>query len=317
MLIQDIPLKKHCNYKIGGPADYFSEFDSPEALIESLTGYRQIEPEGKIFILGSGTNILFSDAGFRGLVLKDNIKFINRIENIDGKIALEVGSGVLVDEFVAYCTSNSLSGFEWAGGLPGTIGGAIRGNAGAFNGETKDNIYSVASVNLDSFNTIIRTNKECEFDYRMSIFKKGFGKDEVILSAIFLFSKKDQEEIKNETQSHIDYRIDRHPLDLPSIGSTFKNVPVEEVPEQVLKEFEKNIKHDPFPVLPVAKLLLGADLIGKRIGDAQISTKHPNFIVNLGNAKANDVLELIDMVKKTIQEKYAISLEEEIMVVPS
>lgn len=315
MLSQDIPLKKHSNYRIGGPADYFSEFNSPESLIEDLSEYRKIEPNGKIFILGSGTNILFSDSGFRGLVLKNNIKFINKIEDIDGKIALEVGSGVLVDELVAYCISNSLSGFEWAGGLPGTIGGAIRGNAGAFNGETKDNIYKVKSIDIANFEIIERNKTECEFDYRMSIFKKKAEGAEVILSAVFLFEKKIQEEIKKETQSHIDYRIDRHPLDLPSIGSTFKNVPVEEVPGSVLKEFEKSIKHDPFPVLPVAKLLLGADLIGKQIGDAQISTKHPNFVVNLGNAKASDVLELITLVKSTIQEKYGISLEEEIMVV--
>lgn len=317
MISQDTPLKKHCNYKIGGIADYFSEFDSPDSLVKTLIEYKGITPNGKIFILGSGTNILFRDQGFDGLVIKNNIKFINRLEDIDGKIALEVGSGTLVDDLVAYCITNSFSGFEWAGGLPGTVGGAIRGNAGAFNGETKDNVYSVTSINLDSFKTTTRTREECELDYRMSIFKKVIGKDEVILSAVFLFEKKNQEEIKKETQSHIDYRIDRHPLDLPSIGSTFKNVPVEEVPAEILKEFEKNIKQDPFPVLPVAKLLLGADLIGERRGDAQISTKHPNFIVNLGNAKASDVLDLIDLVKEKIREKYRISLEEEIMIVPS
>lgn len=317
MLNQSVPLKKHSNYKIGGLADYFCEFNSEEELISALEEYERIDPDGKIFILGSGTNILFKDSGYDGLVLKDNIKFIKRINDIEGEQAIEVGSGVLVDELVAYCISNSLSGFEWAGGLPGTIGGAIRGNAGAFNGETKDNIYSVNSLNRKNYRVKTRDNSDCEFSYRQSIFKHGEGVEEIILSAIFLFKKKDQEKIKSETQSHIDYRIDRHPLDLPSIGSTFKNVPVEAVPENVLKEFEKNIKNDPFPVLPVAKLLLGAELIGKKIGDAQISTKHPNFIVNLGNAKSSDVLELIDLVKNTVQDKYGIHLEEEIMVVPS
>jgi UDP-N-acetylmuramate dehydrogenase len=228
---------------------------------------------------------------------------------------IKVSAGVLMDGLVAFATQNSLSSFEWAGGLPGTVGGAIRGNAGAFKGETKDNLIEVRSLNIDTLEIITRNNKECKFDYRQSVFKKGEGEREIILEATFEMKKGNREKIKNDTQEKIDYRIDRHPLNYPNIGSTFKNVPVEKVPDDVLKKFEKNIKQDPFPVVPVAKLIVSLDLIGKKSGNAQISTKHPNFIVNLGNAKAADVLSLIQLVKKEVKNVYNITLEEEIMIV--
>ncbi len=260
-------------------------------------------------MLGNGTNILFSDAGFDGLILKNNIKFITREKDL-----ITVGSGTLIDELTTFCSQNSLSGLEWAGGLPGTVGGGIRGNAGAFLGEMGDKVFRVESLSLQNLKVNVRNGSECKFDYRQSVFKNE-GVDEVILSATFKLKKGDQRKIKKETQEKIDYRIDRHPLNLPNIGSTFKNVPVKDVSPEVRSEFEKSIKQDPFPVLPAAKLIIAAGLMGKQVGDAQFSTKHPNFIVNTGNAKAKDVLELVNLAKKEIKSKYDISLEEEIMLV--
>lgn len=310
-LLRNIPLKKHSNYKIGGPADYFFEFKSKEELIQALKLWKELEPaNNNIFILGKATNVLFSDEGFRGLVLKDEINFITRENEL-----ISVGSGVLVSELVSFFAQNSLSGLEWAGGLPGTVGGAIRGNAGAFGGETKDNLLEVESLDLGTLETKKRANSLCGFDYRQSIFKSGEGIREVILSAKFRFTIGVGEEVKAKTQEKIDYRIDRHPLDLPNIGSTFKNIPLDSVPEKVREEFKDKIKTDPFPVLPVAKLLVSCGLKGKSIGGAMISPKHPNFIVNFNNAKSADVLALIGIVKKEIKEKFDISLEEEIMIV--
>lgn len=311
ILNKSIPLKKHCNYQIGGIADYFYEFKSGEDLKEALSEYKKIDPELKsIFILGRGTNVLFNDEGFKGLVL------VNKMDNIErDDLIVSVSSGALMEELVMFATQNSLSGIEWAGGLPGTVGGAIRGNAGAFKGETKDNITEVTSLDPHNLEVIVRDNAQCKFGYRQSIFKSEERKHEIILSAKFKFKKGEANKIKDDTQEKIDYRIDRHPLNYPNIGSIFKNVSVEKVPLEVLKKFEKNIKQDPFPVLPVAKLIVSLNLIGKRIGDAQISTKHPNFIVNLGNAKATDVLGLIDLVKREVKENYNISLEEEIKIV--
>lgn len=310
VFLRNVSLKKHSNYKIGGSADFFYEFKSKEDLVNALSEWKKENHGENIFILGKATNVLFKDDGYRGLVLKDEINFIKREENF-----VSVGSGVLMDDLIGFFVQNSLSGLEWAGGLPGTLGGAIRGNAGAFGGEIKDNLAEVESINMNTLELKNRNNSDCEFGYRQSVFKNGDGKSEIILSAKFKFEKGNKEEIKKKTQERIDYRIDRHPLDLPNIGSTFKNIPVEKVSKEVLNQFEKSIKQDPFPVLPVAKLIASMNLQGKRVGDAQISTKHPNFIVNLGNAKAEDVLNLIKIVKKEIEEKYDIELEEEIMIV--
>ncbi len=310
MIQTNVLLKKHSNFKIGGPASFFYEFKSEESLKEALTEWQNLKKDLPIFILGKGTNILFNDDGYDGLVLKDSINFIKREGNI-----LEVGSGTLVSELVGYCLQNSLSGFEWAGGLPGTVGGGVRGNAGAFLGEMKDSLVEVTSIDVKTLKIKIRNNTDCKFSYRQSVFKKGNGENEIILSVKFKLEKGNREEIKKKTQEKIDYRIDRHPLDLPNIGSTFKNVDVKSISRKVLKEFEASIKPDPFPVLPVAKLLVGADFKGREIGGAKFSERHPNFIVNFNNAKARDVRALIDLAKKEIKEKYDISLEEEIMIV--
>lgn len=312
MIQTNIPLKKYSNFKIGGPASYFFEFKSEEDLKEGLMEWAKLNKDLPIFILGGGTNILFSDEGFDGLVIKDSISFIKR----EGDL-VSVGSGTLVDSFVNFCEQSSLTGLEWAGGLPGTVGGGIRGNAGAFLGEMEDNLVEVVSIDINSLKTIKRNKRECNFGYRQSVFKSGNGKNEIILSVKYKLKKGNKEEIKEKTQEKIDYRIDRHPLDLPSIGSTFKNVDVKVVSKKVLEDFKDSIKPDPFPVIPVAKLLVALNFKGKEIGGAKFSEKHPNFIVNFKNAKARDVRALIDLAKKEVKEKFGITLEEEIMIIPS
>ncbi len=311
MLLQNIPLKKYSSFKIGGPASYFYEFKSVDGLKQILKDWRENNADSnKIFILGEGTNILFNDNGYDGLVIKNNIEFLKR----EGS-TVAAGGGTLMPDLINYCSQNSLSGFEWAGGLPGTVGGGIRGNAGAFLGEIGDSIISVESINIDDLKIKTRDRKECGFGYRQSVFKTEKGKKEIILSAEFKLLKGNQKEIKRKTQEKIDYRIDRHPLDLPNIGSAFKNIDVRRVPPKVLKEFRDKIKPDPFPVLPAAKLIDGSGLKGKVIGGAKFSEKHPNFIVNFNRAKAMDVVELIKLAKKEIKEKYDIDLEEEIQYV--
>lgn len=306
--LKNIPLSSLSNYKIGGPADYFFEFKSKEELVEALTQWKKMSQAASIYVIGEGTNVLFSDGGFRGLVLKNGINFINKSEGF-----IECGAGTLVRDVVSFCIENSLSGLEWAGGLPGTIGGAVRGNAGAFGGETKDHVIEVESIDANTLEPRKRDNGECKFSYRMSIFKKGDGEGEIILSAKFKIWPGGKEEIRQKTSEREEYRKNRHPLDLPNIGSTFKNVPINEAPKDVLEQFKESIKNDPFPILPVAKLLSVAGLKGKNVGGAMVSPKHPNFIVNTGGAKATDVKELISIVKDEIKKDYGISLEEEII----
>jgi UDP-N-acetylmuramate dehydrogenase len=306
---RNFPLSLVSNYKIGGPADYLFEFKSKEELEEALSAWKELGfGASNIYVIGGGTNILFSDDGFRGLILKSDIQYIKHEGNV-----IEVGAGSKMADLVKYCIDNSLSGLEWAGGLPGTVGGAIRGNAGAFGGETKDSVESVESFNTDTHKIHKRENKDCNFSYRMSIFKKGEAEHEIILRAWFKVSSGNKVEIEEKSKEKEEYRENRHPLNQPNIGSTFKNVPIGEVSQNILEEFKDSIKNDPFPILPVAKLLSAAGLKEKTVGGAMVSPKHPNFIVNTGNATSSDVRNLIVKVKEEIKNKYGISLEEEII----
>lgn len=315
-IIQEkVSLKKYSNFRIGGIARYFALIESAEELIAVLGKWKEMsakfsQDKKKIFILGGGTNILISDKGFSGLVIHSLIKDI-KILGEDTKIL--VGSGILMKDLLDFCVGNSLSGLEWAGGLPGTIGGAIRGNAGAFGGEIKDSVFEIASINIQTLKLQKRKKKDCLFGYRTSIFK-SLSK-EVIVGAILSLKKDDKDNIKRKIKEKIDYRKNRHPLEYPNIGSIFKNIPFQNVPRKLQEEFSASVKNDPFPVLPTAKLLALAGLKGKKQGEAMVSQKHPNFIVNLGDATSEDVLKLISEIKKTIKNKYDIELEEEITII--
>lgn len=171
----------------------------------------------------------------------------------------------------------------------------------------------VRSLDIKSLEEKIRLNSECNFGYRNSIFKLGEGISEFITHAVLRLTNGNREEIKEKIQQKIDYRINRHPMDYPNIGSTFKNIPLSLLSKDLQKEFAQFVKTDPFPIVPTAKLLALCGLKGKRVGDAMISDKHPNFIVNLDNATSEDVEALVEIAKEAIKEKYGIILEEEII----
>jgi len=310
---KNVSLSDFSNYKIGGSARLFAEVFTVDEVKEVLGSL----PNEKIFVLGGGTNLLISDQGFDGLVIHNKIEGIEREGN-----DFVIGSGVLIKDLLEYCIENSLSGLEWAGGLPGTIGGAVRGNAGAFKGEIKDNVVGVKSLDLPTTLTLRgtsktlnekeRNNDECNFGYRNSIFKSGEASNEFITHVVLWLTIGDKEEIKEKIKQKIDYRNNKHPMDLPNIGSTFKNIPLDLLSMNLQKEFASFVKNDPFPIVPTAKLLALAGLKGRKIGGAMVSDKHPNFIVNLGNAKSEDVEALIEIAKEAVKEKYGIILEEEI-----
>ena len=298
---KNVSLKDFSNYKIGGPARLFVEVFVTEELKDILNS----ATSEKVFILGGGTNVLIDDRGFDGLVIHNKIQGIGIVDG-----TLEMGGGILIKDLLDFCIENSQSGLEWAGGLPGTVAGAVWGNAGAFKGETKDNVLEVRSMDIKTRDEKIRTNSECEFDYRKSIFKSRAN--EFITSVVLGLTLGDKREIKEKIQQKIDYRINRHPMDYPNIGSTFKNIPLDSLSESLQREFAPFVKTDPFPVVPTTKLLALAGLKGRRVGGAMISDKHPDFIVNLGSAKSDDVKSLIEIAKEAIREKYGIWLEEEI-----
>ncbi len=299
-------LRKFSNYEIGGPADYFC---APQTIDELASALRDWGTSGKIFILGGGTNLLISDDGFRGLVLKPELRSIV----IEGN-TVRVGAGMLMQDLLAATIEAGLSGLEWAGGLPGTVGGAVRGNAGAFGGETKDRVTEVRSVKTDveRQQEMIRTNAECRFGYRNSIFKERDG-EEIVTEAVFALTPGSREAIAKAIEEKKEYRRTRHPIEHPNIGSIFKNVDLKNVSASVQKQFASVIKKDPFPVIPTACLLAEAGLKGIAHGGAIVSPKHPNFIVNMGSARASDVKALIALIKKTIHEKFGVILEEEVI----
>nr|MBI5455823.1 UDP-N-acetylmuramate dehydrogenase [Candidatus Levybacteria bacterium] len=314
MLKQNVSLKDYSNYKIGGNAAYFLEVFSRKDLIDGLKEWYEVSldfPKNKtqIFVLGGGTNVLFSDDGFYGLVIKNSIKGIEVKNNI-----VIVGAGESISSFLDFCIKHSLSGFEWAGGLPGTVGGAIRGNAGAFNGEIKDTLVEVESLNLKTLKTIKRSNKNCELLYRNSVFKNN-AKDEIIISAVFNLSSGNRKDIENKIRERVEHRNLKHPLEYPNIGSIFKNVPIEKFLDIQMKSLSQYIKNDPFSVIPAAKLIFLAGLKGERVGDVMVSPKHTNFIVNMGNGKASEVKRLIGFIKERVKEEFNVELEEEIMYV--
>lgn len=302
-------LKHHSNYKIGGTASHFFAFRTVNEAKQALTEVQKLKKP--FVVVGSATNILFGDNGWDGVILKNQISTFEVHDT-----TFHVGAGVLVSRVLESAIEKGLSGLEWAGGLPGTVGGAIRGNAGAFGGETKDSVVDVTSVRISGGKPEIvrRTNKECEFEYRSSIFKTKC-RDEIILEATFQLKPGDRNEISKAINEKIAYRKERQPLEYPNIGSMFKNVDAGKVPAEFRIKVAGVIKQDPFPIIPAAFLISEAGLKGMHHGGATISPKHPNFIVNTGNATASDVRHLIALVKKTVKEKFNIDLEEEIVYI--
>ncbi len=324
---KNVPLKQISHYKIGGNAKYFFEAKNADDLIKVIEKQRQLKTP--VFILAGATNVLIDDHGFNGLIIKPDFKFIRKENNVfvnphtkqSYSVGINVGAGVLMKELVDFALEKNLSGLEWAGGLPGTLGGAIRGNAGAFGGEMKDTIEKVMSLDISQKNPKIikRKFKDCGFQYRSSIFKKNKG-GEIIMEATLKLQKDSRKKIEEETIKNINYRLLKHPMEYPSLGSTFKNVPLTQIDSKIISinpcfnphKSMSIIKNDPFPVIPAAYFISEAGLKGISIGGAMISPKHPNFIVNILDAKAKDVENLIQLVKNEVKKKFKIELQEEI-----
>jgi UDP-N-acetylmuramate dehydrogenase len=278
---KNISLKNYTTFRIGGKAKYFFVAKNREQLFFAiLTAEKNKLP---FFILGGGSNILVSDKGFNGLIIKvGNNNWALRKNKIFG------GAGVNLSKLVNIAKENNLSGLEWAAGIPGTLGGAIYGNAGAFGVSMKDIIKSVEVFDTKKGKTVLLENQKCKFSYRDSIFKKN--KNLIIISAEITLLKSSYKKITKRINEFLEYRINFQPLNFPSAGSVFKNPQRKSAGELIEK----------------------ANLKGTMVGGAKISEKHANFIVNSKNAKSKDVENLINLIKKTIKKNFGIILEEEI-----
>lgn len=285
-IFYDEPMIRHTSFKVGGPADCFIKIKSVDELKNVLELIRKYNIPYVVF--GNGSNILVTDKGFRGIILKIDI---NKIEMLteNGEEKIIVGAGNKISEVAQKLLKEEFSGFEELSGIPGTIGGAIKMNAGAHGKEIKDILEYVIVMNQKgSIQKIF--NKDLDFGYRTTnIQKNGY----IVLEAKFLLKKAVYEDIKEKMDEYKKYRIEKQPIEYPSAGSTFKRG-------------EGYI---------TAKLIDDAGLKGYTIGGAEVSEKHAGFVINKGEATANDILQLIQYIKDTIKEKFGVEIILEIEVI--
>ena len=283
-VLVDEPMKRHTTFRIGGPADFFllpSTVDEVRGILEICR-----EEELPYFILGNGSNLLVSDKGYRGVIIQLYRNFSNI--SVEGN-EICASSGALLSQIAAAARNASLTGFEFAGGIPGTLGGAVFMNAGAYGGEMKDVLVSVTYLTREG-EIVTEDAANLDLSYRHSIFEENGG---CILSAKFHLKRGDAAAIKARMDELMQKRVDKQPLDKPSAGSTFKR-----------------------PAGAFAAALIDqCGLRGYRHGGAAVSDKHCGFVVNLGGATCADVLALCDEVRAIVKEKTGYDLEKEIRVV--
>lgn len=304
----NVKLAPYSTFKLGGLAKYFFIAEKNEDIIQAAKLARELKL--KIFILAGGSNLLISDDGFNGLVMQ--IKNTG-IELTQPNI-IKADSGASWANFILFAKKHSLSGAEWGAGIPGTVGGAIRGNAGAFGLSIEKIIKTVEIFDVNKVTTQTMSRGDCLFNYRDSIFKHN--KNLIILSGLFSLQIGDQKKIDKTIKDNISYREKTQPC-LPSAGCIFKNIIIDETNLPKLKAIDKNVTEKiKGGKLGSAWLIEKAGLKGYKIGGAQISPTHANFIIKLNNnARADHVLQLISYIKQQIRDNYGIQLQEEVQYV--
>lgn len=294
-LMQDEPMKKHTTFRIGGPADYYAEPDVSQIskLIEIAKAC-----DMPVTVIGNGSNLLVGDKGIRGLVIGigkglseiDVTEAVAQQSTVQGNgHVITAGAGAILAAVAAKAAEASLSGLEFASGIPGSVGGAVVMNAGAYGGEIKDVLIDATVLTAEGELKTV-TRDELDLSYRHSIVpEKGY----IVLSARFMLTTKPQDEIKAYMAELRAKRVEKQPLEYPSAGSTFKR------PEGYF----------------AGKLIMDAGLRGYSVGDAQVSGKHCGFVVNKGEATAADVLTLIKDVQETVLKQFGVKLEPEVKMI--
>ncbi len=302
-LQKDILLTDYTTFRIGGPAKYFFEAKTEENLVDAIKWAK--ENQLPYFVLGGGSNLLVSDKGFDGLVIKVKSEK-SKVKMENGKLKIEAEAGVPLIKIILETTKMGFSGAEWGFGIPGTIGGAICGNAHRL-GQGFDQVVKSVEILDENFERKILKKEECEFSYGSSRFKKT---NEIILSAELVFEKKDQK-IINEVLAQAKAVICAG-APYPTAGCVFGNYEIKGDADSLLKNHPGLNERVRGGKIGVGYLIDQCGLKGKQIGGAKIWEGHANYIVNAGGAKAVDVIALINLCKKGVKEKYNIKLEEEI-----
>lgn len=307
------PMSRHTNFRIGGPARFYVEARTAEEIAHATAAARDVGIPW--FVLGGGSNTLAADAGFDGLV----IQLASRDIRVDGTRVI-AGAGAISAAVARAAGDAGLTGFEWAISLPGTIGGAVRGNAGCFGGETKDVVESVSFFSPsrgegEREGVGSMTNAQGGFAYRHSTFKEH--PEWVILEATLVLRPDDPATCTARMTDMLVRRKTKQPLERPSAGCLFANVEVKTLNAEQLDRLEaatngawRTVAHD--GQIPTGWLIERLGLKGHRVGNVMVSEKHGNFVINLGGGTAADVCVLVDVVKQRAREAYGIELREEV-----
>lgn len=274
-ILKNESMKKHTTFKTGGIADLFVKVKSIDQLKDILFFCKNNDV--KFYVIGNGSNLIVSDKGLRGIVIKIELKDIE-INDIKGKKEIVVESGVMMGFLAQKLLKQQITGFEELSGIPGTVGGAVVMNAGAHGKEMKDIITEITAVDYNG-NIYNFSNEDALFDYRKSRFQ---NEDYIIVKIKMLLDEGKKDEIKEKMDEFLQYRKEKQPIEYPNAGSTFK-------------------RGNDFIT---AQLIDQAGLKGYSIGDAQVSDKHAGFIINKGNATSDEILSLVKYVEKTIFEKF-------------
>jgi len=280
----DEPMKNHTSFKVGGPADILV---TPVSVLQLSQAIQLCKNENvPVFIMGNGTNLIVRDKGIRGVVIKiyDNLNEFTVKDDI-----ITAYAGVLLSKISMAAYENGLTGLEFASGIPGTLGGAVAMNAGAYGGEMKDVIIETEFIDRDGELRVIRDD-EHQFGYRTSLIQKHSG---IVIRSSMKLKKGSKEEIKAMMEDLAKKRQDKQPLEMPSAGSVFKR------PEGYF----------------AGKLIEDCGLRGYRIGGAEVSTKHCGFIINTGDAIAKDILDLIAHIQSTVRMKFGVDMQTEVRIV--
>lgn len=280
----DEPLKKHTTFKIGGPAKFFvSPADTPDLkLLVTLAKIHKIP----VFVLGAGSNILAADRGIKGIALKLNSPFFTKVSNPNKSNYLEAGSGLALRDLIQEAKERYLSGIEFLAGIPGTVGGALAMNAGAWGRNIGDLVEKVSIMDYNGRIKVLK-KKDMKFGYRKSNLAKY-----IILGACLKLGKRDKGQICANIKRYLMKRRHTQSARLPNAGCVFKNPPGG----------------------GAGRLIDLAGLKGKRSGRAIVSARHANFILNQGSARASDVLKLMSLIKRKVRERFNINLEPEIKI---
>lgn len=281
-MLFDEPMSRHTTFRVGGAAKCMLLIEQEEELLKLVPYLNQIEQE--YFILGNGSNLLVGDKGYRGIVIKLG-EGMNRI-TVDGD-HIYVQAGALLSKTAAAARDAGLSGMEFAAGIPGSIGGGVVMNAGAYDGEMKQITESVKVMDQEG-RILVLDNDTMEFGYRTSIIK---NRPFIVLEVVLRMQPGRKDEIQVKMDELMAKRQSKQPLNYPSAGSTFKR------PEGYF----------------AGKLIMDAGMRGYRIGDAQVSDKHCGFVINIGNASAADVKEVIEEVQERVKERFHVNLEPEVI----